>query len=283
MNKKIILITGATNGIGLETAKELASRGYKIIMACRNIEKANMIRDEIREVSQNKNVEVMKVDLSSLKSIRNFSEELHEKYDNLHVLINNAGVFCDTSMKTAEGFEMTMGVNYIGTYYLTKLLLDLLKNARGARIINISSKAALFGKLKLNENFLENHPHGFKAYSASKLALLLATIEWANEFMKYNITVNAAHPGNVATGIWKGESFIMKIMEPINKRRYDSPEKGAITGIYLATQDREPKITGKFYEKENQLIKYNKRCLDEKLRSDLIKNTEKILKDITNN
>jgi len=283
MNKKTILITGATSGIGLETAKELAIRGYKVIMACRNIEKANKIRDEIIETSKNKNVEVMKIDMSSLKSIRNFSQEFHEKYDTLHVLINNAGVFCDTPMKTSEGFEMTMGVNYIGTYYLTKLLLDLLKNAKGARIVNVSSKAGLFGKLKLNKNFLETHPHGFKAYSASKLAVLLVTIEWANELREHHITVNAVHPGNVATGIWKGESFIMKIMEPINKRRYDSPKKGAFTGIYLASEDIVKNSTGQFFEKENQLIKYNKRCLDEKLRRDLVKITEEILEDIINN
>lgn len=277
MEEKTILVTGATSGIGLEMARELAIKGNRIILACRNIQKAEKVKGEITSESKNQNVEIMRVDLSSLKSIDKFQKDFYKKYDKLHVLINNAGVFCDKRMHTAEGFEMTMGVNVIGTYYITKLLLKALQNAKGARIINVSSRAALFGRIALREKYFEKHSHGFRAYSASKLAQLLITIELSNALKKEDITVNAFHPGEVATDIWKGDSLLMKIIGPINMKRYDSPKKAAITGVYLATSDEVNNVTGKFFEKKDQVIEYNKRCLDEKTRLALIERLEETL------
>lgn len=277
MKAKLILITGATSGIGMEMARELAIKGNRIILACRNIEKTEKVKREIISDSNNENVEIMRVDLSSLESIYKFEKDFYKKYDKLDVLINNAGVFCDKHMETVEGFEMTMGVNVIGTYYITKLLIRALKNVKTARIINISSKAALFGKISLKENYFEKHPHGFKAYSASKLAQILITIELSDTLKKEGITVNSVHPGKVATNIWKGDSLLMKIMGPINMKRYDSPKKAATTGVYLATSDEVNNVTGKFFENKDQLVDYNKRCLDEKTRFALIQKLEEII------
>lgn len=275
---KIVIITGATSGIGLETTRELAKLGYHIVMACRNKRKAVLLKDEIISESGNENIDVMEVDLSSFDSIRKFTEEYNEKYDRLDILINNAGLFSDTARKTIEGFELTMGVNYLGNYLITNLLLDSLKKAENSRIIFISSKAAYYGSLKLKENCFKNHAHGFKAYSASKLAITLYAIYLSETLKEFNITVNAVHPGQVATNIWKGDSLLMKIMGPINMRKYDSPVKAAVTGIYLASSEAVEGVTGKLFEEKDHIMKYNRKLLDRKLMVDLIEYTGKLIK-----
>lgn len=277
MKNKTVIITGATSGIGLETARELAQLNYTLVLGCRNKQKALLIKEELIRESGNEFIEVIHLDLASFKSIYSFVEEFKRKYNKLDILFNNAGLFCDSAKKTVEGFEMTMGVNYIGNYLITNLLLDSLRDAVNARIIFISSKAAYYGSIKLKDNFFENHAHGFKAYSASKLALTLYTIYLSRKLKNDNITVNAVHPGQVATNIWKGESLLMKIMGPINKKKYDSPVLAAKTGIYLVISDDVKEITGKMFENKDQIMTYNKKILNENLMTELINYTENII------
>jgi len=130
MKDKIILITGANRGIGKETARALAKKGATIVMACRNLEKAKPVCEVIQTESKNPNVEVMKLDLALLKTIRNFTQEFKARYQQLNVLINNAGVFCMKREETKDGFEMTIGVNHLGHFLLTHdLLADIRKHA----------------------------------------------------------------------------------------------------------------------------------------------------------
>ena len=269
-DKKIAIITGATSGIGLESAKDLAGKGFKVVMACRNIEKAACQAGDIINQNGNLDVEVFPLNLASLESIRAFASKYCASYDKLDVLVNNAGVFCDKLKKTEDGFEMTMGVNYLGPFLLTRLLLPVLKNTTGARVINITSKAAFHAKLNLDKDPFSNRTYGFKAYAASKLAQILFTIDLAEELEDTGVTVNAAYPGRVATNIWKGTSLMMKIVAPIMMRKSISAEEGAKTGIYLAESPFLEGVTGKLFENE-QIIEYNQTCRDIVMRKKLIK------------
>lgn len=197
------MVTGATSGIGLETARGLARAGWDLVLACRNTEKAAGIRAAITAEAHGAAVETLRLDLASLASIRSFAVDLVARYESVDLLVNNAGVFCDTRRLTADSFEMTMGVNFLGTFLLTRLLLPLLLRAAAvagpARIVNVSSAAAAFGAIRRGDGIFTRGPHGFRGYAASKLALVLFTVDLAEEFAGRGVTVNAVHPGDAAT------------------------------------------------------------------------------------
>ncbi|XP_066504473.1 retinol dehydrogenase 13 isoform X4 [Hoplias malabaricus] len=141
LDGKTVLITGANTGIGKETALDMAKRGARVILACRDLDKAHAAAEEIRKKSGNGNVTVKKLDLASLRSVRNFAREIQEKEDRLDILINNAGIMMCPKWKTEDGFEMQFGVNHLGHFLLTNLLLDQLKRSTPSRIVNVSSRA----------------------------------------------------------------------------------------------------------------------------------------------
>ena len=151
MKDKLVLITGANSGIGKETARGLAAMGATIIMACRNLAKATPVRDAIIEETGNAGVSVMHVDLASLESIRTFAREFAAVHTCLDVLINNAGTFSTSRQETEDGFERTMGTNHLGPFLLTHYMLPHLMRAPAARIVNVSSAAAFFGKIDLDD------------------------------------------------------------------------------------------------------------------------------------
>lgn len=219
-------------------------------------------------------VYIMLVDLASFTSIKDFAESYKKNYDRLDILINNAGLFSDTRKETEEGFELTMGVNYLGTYLLTHLMLPVLLNTDSSRIVNIVSKAGFYGKVNLENPF--HGSHGFRGYSASKLAQIWFTINLAEELQDKNILISAVSPGRGATNIWNGESLLMKIVRPIMLRRADSAKECAKTGLYVALASKEDITSGLTYEK-NKPLPYNKRCLDNKSRQRLMKLTEDIV------
>lgn len=176
---KTILITGPTSGIGRETAWALARMDAHIVMACRNEEKGNDTRSMIIQETQNREIDVMLVDVSSLQSVREFAESFLKKYKKLHVLINNAGGFFMKRETTPEGFEKTFATNHLGPFLLTNLLLPLIKKTPEARIINLASDAHFYGKLNLDDLQMAKRYGGFRAYAASRLATHLFTQELA--------------------------------------------------------------------------------------------------------
>ena len=193
MNRKTAVVTGANSGIGLVTAMELAVRGFNVIMVCRNLEKARLSAEIIKQET-GADVNIMQADLASFASIRTFAKSYLERYDRLDILINNAGLFSDSRQQTEDGFELTMGVNYLGPYLLTRLLLPALFTAEKSRIINIVSGAGFYGKINLDDPF--HGPHGFRGYSASKLAQIWFTINLADELREKNILINGVSPGD---------------------------------------------------------------------------------------
>ena len=278
---KTVLITGATSGVGLGMAKQISKMGHHLILACRNMDKAKKILDDLKKATPSLKVDILALDLADIASIKQFSSELNEKFDSIDVLINNAGVFVDSNQKKKDGYDMTMGVNFLAQVLLTRLMIPMLKRSEHARIINISSEAALFGSLKVKGDLFTKQNKGFLAYSKSKLAQILFNIDLAQELKASDIIVNAVHPGKVATNIWQGESLMMKIMGPINMKKYMSPDQAAKIGVAVAMDDEYSNVTGKFYRAEGEM-QYNKRCLDQKLRSDLMDMTNSTVTKIMN-
>jgi len=268
------VVTGATSGIGLETARGLVRAGWRLVLACRNAEKASATCAALEAETPGAVVETMHLDLASLASIRAFAAGLASRYDSLDLLVNNAGVFCDTRRRTADGFEMTMGVNFLGTCLLTRLVLPLLLRAgtadEPARIVNVSSAAAAYGRIRRGDGAFTRGPHGFRGYAASKLALVLFTLELAGELDGRGVTVNAVHPGDAATNIWRGESLLMRIVGPLMERRLRSPADAARAVLRAAATEELEGVTGRFLDDTAELPESSK-YRDAALRRDLMR------------
>ena len=250
MKNKVCLITGADGGIGRATTRGLAKKGATIVMACINLDEAKPVYEEIKRESGNQNIEMMQVDLASLNSIRAFVQHFTNTFKELHVLINNAGVYCAKREETEDGFEKTIGINYLGPFLLTNLLLPTLKQAQESRIVNISSKAYFQGKCNLQDFHFKKRYQGFKAYSASKLAIVLFTLELAARLQDTGVTVNALHPGHVATDIWNmwPGTWYQGLLFKIIRRFAKSPTEAAQTSIYLSSSDEVRGVTGKYFD-----------------------------------
>jgi NAD(P)-dependent dehydrogenase (short-subunit alcohol dehydrogenase family) len=272
--RKLAVVTGATSGIGLETARGLARAGFDLVLACRNAEKASVTRAAISAESPGAAVEALQLDLASLASIRSFAAGLSERHGSVDLLVNNAGGFCDARRLTAEGFEMTMGVNFLGTYLLTRLLQPLLLRAAAAgepaRIVNVSSAAAAYGRIRRGDGIFTRGPHGFRGYAASKLALVLFTIELAEEFAGRGVTVNAVHPGDAATNIWRGDSLLMRVVGPVMRRHLPSAAEAAQAVLRAGTAEDLRDVTGRFIDRSGRMLESPKYA-DAALRGDLLR------------
>lgn len=276
-HRPLAVVTGATSGIGFETARGLARAGFDLVLACRNGDRAAAARATIGTETPGVAVETLQIDLASLASIRSSAAELARRHDAVTLLVNNAGVFCDTRRWTADGFEMTMGVNFLGTCLLTRLVLPLLLRAgsegRPARIVNVSSAAAAYGRIRRGADVFTRGPHGFRGYAGSKLALVLFTLELAEELAGRGVTVNAVHPGDAATNIWRGESLLMKVVGPLVRRRLRGPREAARAVLRAATAEELKGVTGRFLDDAGELpTKHGNR--DTALRRDLMRRAE---------
>lgn len=247
MDGKVVIITGANTGIGKETALDLAKRGARVYMACRDFKRCEDARLEIVEKSQNSSVFNRTLDLGSLASIRRFAKEFIAEEKRLDVLVNNAGLMGPRRL-TSDGFEMIMGVNHMGHFLLTNLLLPLLVKSTPSRIVVVSSMAHRMGKLKRDDLNSEKSFKEFSAYANSKLANLLFVRELSKRLKDSGVTVNAAHPGAVRTEIARDSSKCLALMlAPIFMWLMKSAELGAQTQIRLAVDPGLEKVTGKYF------------------------------------
>jgi len=236
---KVIVITGATSGLGFEDAKVFAQKGATIILACRNMDKAKKTLAKILKKQPNAQVEIMKLDLTSLDSIHKFATEFKEKYDRLDILVNNAGIMMVPYQTTEDGFESQMGTNHLGHFALTGLLYDLIIKTDGARIVNVSSNGHKFGDIDF-KNFMFEDGEGYsrtKAYGNSKLANLLFTYELDRRLKadNANVIAVAAHPGMANTSL---ADHMMGWFAPVLKGLFglfmQSAAKGALPTIRAA-------------------------------------------------
>ena len=197
-----ILITGANTGIGFATAEQLVKQGQHVILACRNPQKAQEAQNKLRSLNQGQ-VDIVSLDLNSLELTRKAADEIADRYGNLDVLINNAGLFAKTKQLTSEGFEQQFGVNYLGHFLLTQKLLPVLQQSPKARIIHLASIAHWVGSIKPNKFRAEGFYNPLFYYGQSKLANLLFSNALAEQLAGSSITNNALHPGGVASDIYR--------------------------------------------------------------------------------
>ena len=243
MIDKTILITGATDGIGRQTALELAEMGATVLIHGRNAAKGEKTVKHIIEETGNRKIFLHIADLSSQYEIRRLAQEITNKYSRLDVLINNAGVFMKNRELTEDNIEMTLAVNNLAPFLLTFLLLDLLKKSSPSRIINVSSASHLRSKLDFDNLQGEKHYDGYDSYSISKLGILLFTYELADKLKDTGVTVNALHPGVIAT----------KLLSMAFNLNGDSPIEGASTPVYLASSEDLKDVTGKYFVKKEEV------------------------------
>jgi NAD(P)-dependent dehydrogenase (short-subunit alcohol dehydrogenase family) len=247
MRGRICLVTGGTNGIGKSTAQELARMGAMVIIVGRDAQKTSRVVKEIRAISGNPDVGSMLADLSSQKEVRHLANEFKSRYSHLHVLINNAGGYFLKRQLSVDGIEMTFALNHLAGFLLTDLLLNTIKASAPARIINVSSNAHVSGKIEF-DNLQGERSYRPRAYDNSKLANILFTMELSRRLEGSGITVNALHPGFVATGFAKNNgkviAALVSLFAPLVAR---APSKGAETSIYLASSPSVESITGEYF------------------------------------
>lgn len=248
MKGKTVIVTGANSGIGRETAKDLAKRGAKVIMACRNLDLANKVRDQIVAETNNENVIVKKLNLSSLQSVREFCADINKTEKKLDVLINNAGMADTFTKKTTEdGLEITMATNQYGPFLLTNLLIDLLKKSSPSRIVIVASELYRFANVNLDNPNPTNQIPAY-LYYVSKYANIMFSLELARRLEGSNVTVNCLHPGMIDSGIWRNVPFPLNIpLMGIVKMFFKTPEQGAQTSIYLAVSKDVEGVSGKYF------------------------------------
>lgn len=231
---KLALVTGSNTGIGFETAKALAQKNATVIMACRSLDKANRAADQIKATYPTAIIDVMALDLSSLDSIKQFTEAFKAKYDALHLMINNAGVMMPPYSKTKEGFELQIGTNHLGHFYLNALLFDLIAKTPQARIVSVSSMAHNMGKIDFDDINWEKRKYSKGAsYGDSKIANLYYTYYLQNLIKEkgLSITVAAAHPGWTATDLQRNSGLASFLNIFFAQARH----KGAWPTLYAAT------------------------------------------------
>lgn len=263
MSQKVFLVTGATAGIGLVTARELARTGATVVGVGRHPEKSAAVAKQIREQTGNPNVEFLLADLSAQKQVRALAQTFRERYARLDVLINNAGAVYLNRQESADGLELTLALNHLNYFLLTHLLLDLLKASAPARIVNVSSRAHLRTP-GLNFDDLQNRRgyFGMNVYGQSKLCNVLFTNELARRLAGTNVTANALHPGLVATDFFTNNGFLGQLARPILNLIAMRPEDGAKTSLYLATSPEVEGVTGKYFDDHQREVPASKASYD---------------------
>jgi NAD(P)-dependent dehydrogenase (short-subunit alcohol dehydrogenase family) len=278
MSGKTCLVTGATAGIGEVTARELARRGATVVVVGRSQERCQATAEAIRLQTGNASVEFLRANLSSQAEIRRLAREFLERHNRLHVLVNNAGALFVERQESVDGIEMTLALNHLGYFLLTNLLLDSLKASAPARIVNVSShahesvKAFDFGELEAGNNDPNRRSYGrsklpglfytlllppkhpaFVQYAQSKLANLLFTYELARRLQGSGVTVNALHPGFVATNFTSGNGAFGWFMRRWAGILAIDADEGAKTSIYLATSPEVEDVSGKYFAKQKPI------------------------------
>lgn len=247
MEGKVCLVTGANSGIGYAVAGGLAKQGATVVMVCRNEKRGEKARARIVEATGNARVQLLLADLSSQQAIRDVAAEFLDRYDQLDVLINNAGLMSRNRRVTADGLEMQFAVNHLGYFTLTNLLIDVLKRSAPSRIINLASTAHSRGTIDFDDLQNEKDYNGWQAYANSKLANIMFTYELARRLEGSGVTANCVHPGVIRTGLMRNVSIALHGLWSLLRAFFKDADKGADTPLYLATAPEVANVTGKYF------------------------------------
>jgi NAD(P)-dependent dehydrogenase (short-subunit alcohol dehydrogenase family) len=234
------IVTGANTGLGFETTRALAGTGMKVIMACRDLKKAQVAMNLVQKERPAADIEIMLIDLSKLSSVREFAGYFLNRYDKLDLLINNAGIMIPPYNKTIDGFESQMGVNYLAHFLLTGLLFETIAKTNGSRIVTVASNAHKRGIINFDDINWEKGYSRMKAYRQSKLACLIFALELDRRIKKAGIgTISvAAHPGVTVTELIRNvPAILMMISRPLTAVLTHSPEEGAKSILYASLNE----------------------------------------------
>ncbi len=251
-----IVITGGNAGLGKATAVGLAEQGAHVVITSRDERRGREAAEEIRSRSGNDRVDVMRLDLADLASVREFADQVGRRYDRLDVLINNAGLVQRTRTETVDGFETTFGVNHLGHFLLTTLLLDQLRASGPARIVVVSSDAHRSARkgLDFDDLMSERSYAPFGAYGKSKLANIYFTRELARRLDATQVTANALHPGFVASRLGRdGDGgMLAEVAMVLGRPLASSPEKAARTSVHLASSPELEGVSGRYFARSRE-------------------------------
>ena len=253
MENKIAIVTGANSGIGYITALEIAKTGATVVLVCRNQTKGEQARNRITQLSKNPSVFLKIADLSSQKEIRKLAEEIKHDYPVIDILVNNAGVIISDRQMSVDGIEMTWATNHLAYFLLTTLLIDQLKAAKSARIVNVASQASWLGKIHWGDINLSQKYDAMQAYSQSKLANIMFSNALVEKLKGTKIVTNAVHPGAVGTNFGASmNGFIGWAFKWLGKLMR-TPEKGAETSIWLALSSEIEGVTGLYFADKKKI------------------------------
>jgi NAD(P)-dependent dehydrogenase (short-subunit alcohol dehydrogenase family) len=251
MTGKTVLITGATHGIGLAAARELAGRDATVVLTGRSAGRCAAAAGLLRATHPNATVEWLIGDLAVQSDVRELAAEYQRRYDRLDVLVNNAGTIEPKASYTAEGIERTLAVNHLGPFLLTNLLADLLIASAPSRVITVASVAHERGRIDFTDLELRRRYRPFQAYARSKLANLLFTYELARRLEGTDVTANAMNPGLVRTGLGRHQGLVPSlgylVTHLIYRRHSLTPEQGADTIVYLSSAPDVASTTGEYF------------------------------------
>ncbi|HBZ69630.1 MAG TPA: short-chain dehydrogenase [Deltaproteobacteria bacterium] len=249
---RVCIVTGASSGIGLETARGLAAQGATLVAVCRNRERGEAALASVRESTGNEDLHLALADLSAQASTRQLAKELLARWERIHVLVNNAGVFEARRRLTADGIERVFAVNHLSYYLLTRLLLDRLKESAPSRVVNVASDAHRFARLDWENLQGEKSWSFMRQYGLSKLCNILFTQELAKRVAGSGVTANALHPGAVGTRLGQNNGAWAKALTLLLRPFLLTPAQGADTSIYLASSADVGGVSGAYFVKRRR-------------------------------
>ncbi|GAB3823698.1 SDR family oxidoreductase [Hymenobacter jeollabukensis] len=254
LSDQIVLVTGATSGIGEVTARELARRGAQVVLLARSADKAAATQARIEAAVPGAQVDVLLADLADFEQVRRAAAEFNARYPRLDVLINNAGLLPpDERRRTPQGLDFSLATNHLGPFLLTSLLIDRLRQSPAARVINVSSALHQQARPDFGDFQHERHYDTTLAYANAKLYNIMFTQELARRLRAHgidNVVTNALHPGVVATAFGAGGKSMMARVLPLIRPFLSTPEQGAATTLFLATDPAAGRSSGGYYAKQ---------------------------------
>jgi NAD(P)-dependent dehydrogenase (short-subunit alcohol dehydrogenase family) len=247
MRGRTVVVTGANSGIGKAMAVELARRGARVALVCRNRERGMAAQSEVDAAATEDASELHIADLSAMDDVRRVADELGDRFDRIDVLANNAGLYLPKRHVTPDGFETMYAVNHLAPFLLTRMLAEPLAAAGQARVVTTSSGAHRFAQLDLDDLQCERSFLGMRQYGNTKLMNILFTRELARRWADRGVRANCFHPGTVATGFAQDEPGLLGFLVKIGTPFLRTPEKGAATGIQLAADASMSDVSGQYF------------------------------------
>ncbi len=281
LKDKVILITGATDGIGKAAATEFAKGGAQLTLVGRNPVKTTQLVEALKSATGNESIDYLVCDLSRMAEVKQAAEQFKAKHNRIDVLVNNAGATFEVPTKGPDGYELTFALNHLAYFQLTTALLDLIRNTPNARVVSTSSSMQARGALDLQKAPTSLEGPGWRAYANSKLANVLFTKELQRRLEGTTATANCFEPGMVRTqfgGFGKDVGFIQNLFYKLAKPFAITPEQGADSLIWLAISPEATALKGQYVSKRRAAVPA-RQAMDQKLATDLWKLSERLCAD----